>query len=182
MGWRKVPTKAGKSAAAPNWSQFERRSQVMRRDKENVRAGRGRIRFRQARKAPSSVVTWPSLVVTSLSFAVTFPYSLATFPSRLVTQSQSTRKSSPKKCNRQAVHRKNGVLFFSLFFQTVTALHGWPLKKTVNKLLITHDIVSCILTDTIYCGFNHWPRAVQREQSDYRLVWWHVPDGFKGRC
>lgn len=137
----------------------------MRRDTENVRAGRGRIRFRQARKAPYPVVAWPSSLVTSLSFAVTFPSSLATFPSRLVTQSQSTRKSSPKKCNRQAVHRKNGVLFFSLFFQTVTALHGWPLKKTVNKLLITHDIVSCILTDTIYCGFNHWPRAVHWQQS-----------------
>ena len=34
-----APTKAGKSAVAPTWSQFKGRSQVMERDTENVRAG-----------------------------------------------------------------------------------------------------------------------------------------------
>lgn len=163
MGWRNAPTKAGKSAAAPNWSQFEGRSQVTPQDTENKSAGRGRIRFRQVRKAPSLVVTslslvvtWPSIVVTSpslvvtwlsslvtsLSFVVTFLSSLVTFPSRLVTRGRRARKSSRKKCNRQAVHRKKRcAIFFRSFFQPVTALLGWSLKKVVNKLLIIDDVV-----------------------------------------
>lgn len=98
--------------------------------------------------SPSLVVTWLSSLVTSLSFVVTFLSSLVTFPSRLVTRGQRARKSSRKKCNRQAVHRKKTVCyFFVLFFQPVTALLGWSLKKVVNKLLIMDDVVPFLFID-----------------------------------